>query len=457
MTSSGAPLTIEDGTAAWPLLGLGRRAVNSDPLAARVPAGSCAATSTLSIDVTSTEGAVVASRAVDPRPGTSTVVPLADATTLPTPGSIDATFTVPSGGAITDVDLRIDELRHTFLGDLRIELLHEGVTVVIADQFGDPAFGGDDIVDAIFDDAALALPPNTGAGPVTGRVKPSGLLADLNGRPAAGVWTLRVTDTFPADSGELRRWGLDSPQVGCGRVEIPDATTGSASGVGPAAATLAGSVTPNGRATGLRFSYGSTAAYGTSTAVQDVGAGDAAVAGTAALTGLAPNTTYHFRAEAIRESGVVAVTGADATFTTAGDVTPPPPPPPPPPRPPVDRIPPVFTGRVAVKLTKGTIRGRKRATFSFTLSEAASVKVVLRRYAKGVRRGKTCVAPPRKGRRCTRLVPAGTTTRVLTKPGAGVLALSSAGLRRGTYTATLVATDAAGNRSAPRRVRFTVR
>ena len=125
----------------------------------------------------------------------------------------------------------------------------------------------------------------------------------MNGHPAAGTWTLRIADTFPVNSGELRDWGLDSPQVPCPRAEIPAATTGSPTGVGIQTATLGGSVTPNGRATGLRFSYGTTTAYGTSTAAQDVGAGDAAVAGTAALTGLAPSTTYHYRAETIREGG----------------------------------------------------------------------------------------------------------------------------------------------------------
>ena len=56
---------------------------------------------------------------------------------------------------------------------------------------------------------------------------------------------------------------------------------------------------------------------------------------TAALTGLAPSTTYHYRAEAIRENGAVAIAGADRTFTTAaqppsngGGGTPAPTPPP---------------------------------------------------------------------------------------------------------------------------------
>lgn len=467
MAPNGGAVTVEDGTAAWPLLGKGRRAVNGDPLVARLPSGSCASAA-LAIDVTSAEGGAFVNAVVDPRPSSSTVVALADATgtpVTPIPQSVDATFTVPSGGAITDVDLRIDELRHTFLGDLEIRLIHDGVTVLITDNFANVNFDGDDIVGAIFDDAAAALPVNTGPGPVTGVARPAGLLSAFNTRPAAGVWTLRITDTDPGDSGELRRWGLTSPQVLCPRAEIPAAATGDASGVDVASGTLGGSVTPNGRATGLRFSYGTTTAYGTSTAVQDVGAGDAAVAGTAALTGLELSTTYHFRVEAIREGGAVAVTGADATFTTGPPPPPPPPdpppdppPPPPPESAPPDVVKPVFVGRVSVRLTPGTVRGRRRATFSLRLSEAASVKIVLTRSARGVRRRARCVTPlPLRGRRCTRQVAAGTTTRSLTKSGAGVVALSAAGLRKGSYTATLVATDAAKNASLPRKLRFTVR
>ena len=345
--SSGDPaLTIEDATADWPSLGQGRRAVNSDPLAARLPAGSCSASSPISIDVTSTEGNVVASSVVDPRPGSSTVVPLLDAGSGG-PGVVTTPFIATGGGDVTDVDVRIDDLRHTWLGDLTIELEHDGVTAVLFSRLGDGLFSGDDVVNTILDSDASGALPASGPGPISGRFDTQpGTALDLDafdGHPAAGTWTLRITDLAEQDSGELRRWGLDSPQVGCGRAEIPVAVTGVATGVSSSAATLAGSVTPNGRATDLRFSYGTTTGYGTSTPVQDVGAGDGAAARTSDLTGLAPGTTYHFRVEAIREGGAVAVTGEDRTFTTAGGTTPPPPPPPvtpPPPPPPVSPPPP---------------------------------------------------------------------------------------------------------------------
>ena len=115
----------------------------------------------------------------------------------------------------------------------------------------------------------------------------------------------------------LRDWGAYGGGFPCGRLEIPAASTGGADGPTTDSATVSGAVTPNGRATGLRFAYGTTTAYGATTATQDVGAGDAPVPGTAALTGLAPGTTYHYRVESIREGGAVAVAGEDRTFTTA--------------------------------------------------------------------------------------------------------------------------------------------
>ncbi|MEJ7715295.1 MAG: proprotein convertase P-domain-containing protein [Thermoleophilaceae bacterium] len=210
MTSSNPALTIEDGTAAWPLLGRGRRAINGDALAARLPAGSCATTSPLTINVTSTEGSVVANAVVDPRPGSSTVVPLLDAGPGG-PGVTTATFNATGSGNVTDVDVRIDELRHTWLGDLKVELLHDGVTAVLFSNLGPGpgGFDGDDIVDAILDSDAAGVLPAAGPGPITGRfaTQPAAALNAFDGRPAAGAWTLRITDTGGFDTGELRRWG----------------------------------------------------------------------------------------------------------------------------------------------------------------------------------------------------------------------------------------------------------
>ena len=76
--------------------------------------------------------------------------------------------------------------------------------------------------------------------------------------------------------------------------------------------------------------------------------------------------------------------------------------------------------------------------------------------AKGIRKGSRCVAVPKKkpkgARSCTRQVRAATGTAAT---GAGTLKIAKT-LGKGAYTATLTATDAAGNR-ATATVRFTIR
>jgi len=83
----------------------------------------------------------------------------------------------------------------------------------------------------------------------------------------------------------------------------PTATTLAASAVGPATATLNGSVNPNGIASTAWFEYGTTSAYGLRTAVVSVGAGRSPAAVASAVASLACGTTYHFRVVALSAGG----------------------------------------------------------------------------------------------------------------------------------------------------------
>jgi len=96
----------------------------------------------------------------------------------------------------------------------------------------------------------------------------------------------------------------------------PTASTGTASAVGQAGATLAGTVNPQGNpgATSYWFEWGPTVNYGYQSAAVNAGTGSADVATSATLTGLASSTTYHYRVVASNPGGITL--GADATFTT---------------------------------------------------------------------------------------------------------------------------------------------
>ena len=108
-------------------------------------------------------------------------------------------------------------------------------------------------------------------------------------------------------------------------------------------------------------------------------------------------------------------------------------------------------------------RAKRGTTFVFRSSEAGAAKLTMSRARPGRRRGKRCVKPTRRNRRarkCTRYV---TVRPSLTRTvAAGSTAVRFSGrigtkaLRPGRYRATLVVTDAAGNRSKARTVAFCV-
>lgn len=99
----------------------------------------------------------------------------------------------------------------------------------------------------------------------------------------------------------------------------------------------------------------------------------------------------------------------------------------------------------------------------YRLSEAAMAKFTIERAAKGRKRGRRCVAPTkknRKARRCTRYVRLKGSFSHASKTGSNSFRftgrLRRKKLRPRRYRLVIVATDAARNRSKPRRARFRV-
>jgi hypothetical protein len=108
------------------------------------------------------------------------------------------------------------------------------------------------------------------------------------------------------------------------KVQGAVANTTPGSDVSRTAATLNGTVNPNGSSTTYHFDFGPTTGYGAQVPGSDVFAGSDSSVHTVSQTvsGLAANTTYHYRIVASDALGLVAV-GSDVEFTT-----PPLPPPP---------------------------------------------------------------------------------------------------------------------------------
>lgn len=93
----------------------------------------------------------------------------------------------------------------------------------------------------------------------------------------------------------------------------PLATTTAATSVTATAATLNGTVNPNGLATTYYFQWGTTTSYGTNTTSASAGSGTSTLSFSEPITGLITGTTYHFRIVATNADGTTY--GSDMSFS----------------------------------------------------------------------------------------------------------------------------------------------
>ena len=114
-----------------------------------------------------------------------------------------ATITVGENFSLSDVNITLLGLSHTFWGDLDISLSHGGTTIWLTTDNGG---GSDPSGDYTFDDQSATLV--TALGPTGGTFQSQQLLAAFNGMSAFGDWTLTVTDDAGADAGRLNGWSL---------------------------------------------------------------------------------------------------------------------------------------------------------------------------------------------------------------------------------------------------------
>ena len=195
-------------------------------------------------------------------PTSRTVVPIADRPGGGPAAVTEATFRVPPPARSPTSTPTSRDLRHPYLGDLTIELIHAGETVML---FNPPdGLGATDIDHVMFDSDSATPVFSAGAGPgdrhdaPAGRRRAQPLRRQARGRrlDAAHHGPVAGRRWRPA---RLGRYGAGFP---CSRLEIPAASTGGADQQTTDSAVVSGAVTPNGRATGLRFAYGTTTAYG---------------------------------------------------------------------------------------------------------------------------------------------------------------------------------------------------
>jgi subtilisin-like proprotein convertase family protein len=121
------------------------------------------------------------------------------------------------GGIVSEIEItedllverlrvHINDLEHTFLGDLDISLESPSGTVV--QLLSGACNGSENIVNAIFDDSGVEIECQFNPG-ITGVVRPFQPLTEFNGESTRGIWKLRVVDSWEDDFGTLNDWSLE--------------------------------------------------------------------------------------------------------------------------------------------------------------------------------------------------------------------------------------------------------
>jgi subtilisin-like proprotein convertase family protein len=364
-------------------------------------AAACGVDATGLLDVTSTEGGTQSVPVTIPtgRAGPATTHSRTQTLAIPDDdaGGVASTLFVPISGRIKDLDVRINSIDHSFVGDLKVELVSpdNATTVRLIEHVGGPNNGGDDLVDTVFDDEApTTIGSGASAAPYTGSFRPQGdQLARFDGKQQQGTWKLRVSDRYENDTGSLLSWGLTIRTAQCDPdVNAPDTS------IKAAPPSLAGS-----RSASFQFSASKA---GTQFQCRLDG-GDFSACSSPQQFGNLPEGTHTFEVRAFDSKG--NVDGSPALYTWTVDVTAPAP-----------RIAAASGAAPRVQGSAGTASGDERSVtvdlFSGSAASGSPVQSV-----------------------------------VASRDGSGSFSAQFARVGAGTYTASARQKDAAGNsgRSTP--------
>lgn len=164
----------------------------------------------------------------------------------------------------------------------------------------------------------------------------NGNLYAVNAATGQQAWTANVGAAIPAPDEQNVSQPLTGMAAAQGLFVVPAGTTlvaytytvtpfptvtiSAPPSIGGSTATLAGTVNPNGQATGAIFQYGPDTTYGTQTTSIPLGSGTSALPVTSPISGLTPNSIYHFCLTATSAGGTA--TSVDGTFSTASEARP---------------------------------------------------------------------------------------------------------------------------------------
>ncbi len=144
---------------------------------------------------------------------------------IPDLGSASSSINVPDNITITDVNVTLNNMTHTWVGDVRAILTGPGGSATLVDRIGVPPGAGDSSDfggNYTFDSQSANNIWTTAAGLGATAVIPSGTYATtgagsgannnslnaFNGQSSLGNWTLTISDHAGADVGAIGGWTL---------------------------------------------------------------------------------------------------------------------------------------------------------------------------------------------------------------------------------------------------------
>src|SRR2546425_7467839 len=122
-----------------------------------------------------------------------------------------ATLMVPGSLVVGDVNLNLDNITHTYIGDLFVQLFSPdgtGITMVNMIPDGTDVNASADFLNTVLDDEAAASIQSQSGSVTNASFRPAYPLSGFDGKAGNGVWTLRVMDLSTEDVGTLNAWSL---------------------------------------------------------------------------------------------------------------------------------------------------------------------------------------------------------------------------------------------------------
>ena len=120
--------------------------------------------------------------------------------------TVESLINIPSGGAVSDVNVKKVQGNHNFFGDLEVRLVRPNGPNVLLFKNRCSSYAGN--FNIAFDDVTNGAfpcpPPQNGVA-----YKPTESLSAFNGQNAAGDWILRVKDNTSSSGGQLSAFQLE--------------------------------------------------------------------------------------------------------------------------------------------------------------------------------------------------------------------------------------------------------